>query len=289
MIIDTFMFDKDFAALKIRLAELYDTVDVFIISESSYSHSGIAKPLNLSENFAQFSKYADKIIILADTRKHLTKNARIREQIQRNNITKQIKKMDLKSGDLIIHSDCDEIPRASVIKSLINKDTNAILQLNNYANYLNLSDGVWERCRVISFKYFKSIQALRQDIFIRSAYDSRRIRWPFLWIPDFFTTRRFYLNSFPKFVRFPFLEVINNAGWHFNNLFPSSIIITKITNSSHIEWNTNKVRSNAIENYSQGKDIYTGKKLKIEKIDESYPECIFKDVHEWKNYIFKIN
>lgn len=289
MIIDTFMFDKDFAALKIRLAELYDTVDLFIISESSYSHSGIVKPLNLTENLLLFSKYIDKILILTDTRKHLTKNPRIREQIQRNIITKQIKKMEFKSGDLIIHSDCDEIPRASVIQSLTSKDTNAVLQFNNYANYLNLSDGIWERCRVISFKNFNSIQALRQDIFIRSAYDSRRIRWPFLWIPDFFTTRRFYLNFFPKFISFPNLEVIFNAGWHFNNLFPPSVIITKITNSSHVEWNTHKVRSSAMENYSQGRDIYTGKKFKLENIDESYPECVFTNIQEWQDFIFKMD
>jgi beta-1,4-mannosyl-glycoprotein beta-1,4-N-acetylglucosaminyltransferase len=287
MIIDTFMFDKDFAALKIRLSELYELVDYFIISESSYTHSGIAKPLNLSKNISQFSEYLDKIIVLTDTKKYLTKNPRIREQIQRNRITKQIKKMNLKCNDLIIHSDCDEIPRASVIRKLVDEDTNAILRFTNYANFLNLSDGIWERCRVISFKYFKSIQDLRQDIFIRNAYDTRRIKWPLLWIPDFFTTRRYFLNIFPKFIRPIDLDVVTNAGWHFNNLLPPEMIITKIKNSSHIEWNTVEVRSKAIENYYQGKDIYTSKKLKFENIDDKYPACIYQNIHNWENYIFK--
>jgi hypothetical protein len=197
--------------------------------------------------------------------------------------------MNLKSEDTIIHSDCDEIPRASVIKSLMMKNTNALLQFNNYANYLNLSDGIWERCRVVSFKNFKSIQDLRQDIFIRSAYFSRRIKWPLLWIPDFFTTRRFYLHTFPKVVKYPLLEIIPNAGWHFNNLFPSSIVITKIRNSSHVEWNTEQIRSKAMDNYFQGQDIYTGKKFTEETIDETYPECIVKNIQDWQDYIFKIS
>ena len=81
--------------------------------------------------------------------------------------------------------------------------------------------------------------------------------------------------------------MVTNAGWHFNNLLPPEMIITKIKNSSHIEWNTVEVRSKAIENYYQGKDIYTSKKLKFENIDDKYPACIYQNIHNWENYIFK--
>jgi hypothetical protein len=44
------LFNKDFEALKIRLDELYETVDLFIVCESHYTFSGIPKALHLSEN-----------------------------------------------------------------------------------------------------------------------------------------------------------------------------------------------------------------------------------------------
>jgi hypothetical protein len=90
-------------------------------------------------------------------------------------------------------------------------------------------------------------------------------------------------------VKYPLLEIIPNAGWHFNNLFPSSIVITKIRNSSHVEWNTEQIRSKAMDNYFQGQDIYTGKKFTEETIDETYPECIVKNIQDWQDYIFKIS
>lgn len=43
MIIDTFPFNKDFAALEIRIEELKGVVDIFVASESAYTHSGHAK------------------------------------------------------------------------------------------------------------------------------------------------------------------------------------------------------------------------------------------------------
>lgn len=286
MIIDTFIFDRDFKALEIRLNELFNVVDYFIISESTFSHTGLAKPLYLSNNLSDYAKFKDKMIILVDKRKHLTNNPRIRQQIQRNKITRQLKKMRLNQTDLIIHSDCDEIPRANLIKSLSGKTINAILQLDNYANYLNLKDGTWERCRVVSYRYFRSIQELRQDIFIRQAYPSRRIKWPLLWIPDFFSTRRYHLNKFPVIVRKKEINVISNAGWHFNNLFSQDLILRKIGNSSHIEWNTENVREFAISNFLEGRDIYTGKKFDQVEIDKSYPDYVIQNLQKWKPFIF---
>ena len=286
MIIDTFIFDKDFKALEIRLNELFNVVDYFVISESAFSHSGIAKPLYLSNNLSEYAKFQDKMIILIDKRKHLTKNPRIRQQIQRNKITRQLKKMKLNPTDLIIHSDCDEIPRANLIKSLSGQPIDAILQFNNYANYLNLKDGIWERCRISSYQFIRSVQGMRQDIFILQAYPQRRIKWPLLWIPDFFTTRRYHLNKFPKIVRKKQISVIPNGGWHFNNLFSQDSILTKISNSSHIEWNTELVRKFAVRNYLEGKDIYTGKKFNQVEIDQSYPEYIIQNLEKWKPFIF---
>ncbi|NBP59476.1 glycosyltransferase, partial [bacterium] len=62
-IYDCFPFFNEFEILEIRLAELYDIVDKFIIIEASKTHSGRDKPLYLRENIAKFAKYQDKIVI----------------------------------------------------------------------------------------------------------------------------------------------------------------------------------------------------------------------------------
>ena len=53
---DCFSFNKEFDVLDIRLNELYDVVDKFIIIESIYSHTGIKKELHLKMNIEKYKK-----------------------------------------------------------------------------------------------------------------------------------------------------------------------------------------------------------------------------------------
>ena len=55
-VFDCFSFWKEFVALEIRLEELWDVVDYFIIIESKYTHSGEEKKFHLSENIAKFDQ-----------------------------------------------------------------------------------------------------------------------------------------------------------------------------------------------------------------------------------------
>src|SRR5208282_5388986 len=61
MIYDTFMFFNELEILKIRLSELYDTVDQFVIVEAPLTHKGDPKPMYFADNLSQFSAWMDKI------------------------------------------------------------------------------------------------------------------------------------------------------------------------------------------------------------------------------------
>jgi beta-1,4-mannosyl-glycoprotein beta-1,4-N-acetylglucosaminyltransferase len=290
MIIDTFMFNQDFNALKIRLSELYDVVDLFIIAESTYTHSGKPKPLHLSDNIEKFSEYKDKIVIVTNKKRVKTWYAPIRELRQRQLISKHLKLFKLGKADLIIHSDCDEIPKKNVVLSLakLNQDVNVLLELKAYSTRINLSDGIWLRGQVISGNLYSSIAKMRQDIFIFQNYDLRRHKLPFMRVPIHFTHRYFGLWFFPQVViNKPKLQIVSNAGWHFNNLFKLSQIAEKIVSSSHTELDTLEVHSKLSERYKLGKDPYTGKKLKIVDIDETYPVSIQNNLEIWSEYIIK--
>ena len=288
MIIDTFIFNKDFAALEIRLAELYDVVDLFVICESRYTHSGKLKQLYLTENLHLYFKYADKIKIVVENKKHLTRNARIREMHQRQCISKFLKRISLSDADYIIHSDCDEIPRSStLIKELAHNDCNILFEINNYVNYLNLYAGKWTRIRVVSGNNYKSVIRMRQDIFLFLDFDKRRHKFPFVRVPDFWTHRIFYLWKLPQFTMIkPNLRVVKNGGWHFNNLFNAEDIIFKIESSSHTEMNTEEIKKVAIARFKQGREIYTGEKYEVVEIDASYPSFVFNNISRWSKFIF---
>ncbi len=47
--------------LEVRLYELYEYVDLFLIVESNITLSGKSKPLYLKDNWARFSRYHNKI------------------------------------------------------------------------------------------------------------------------------------------------------------------------------------------------------------------------------------
>lgn len=287
MIIDTLLFNRDFETLKIRLEELYEVVDLFVICESKYTFTGIPKPLYLSENINNFKKYNDKIRIVVENRKHLTKIPFIREIHQRKAISKYITKLKINKSDTIIYSDCDEIPRASIISSLKNNSNcNVLLEMRNFTNYLNMELGVWTRARVVSGKNYRSIENLRQDIFLFSLSGRKGVKKYLTRVPYYWTTRNFYLWKLPKFFLPKKLEVIKNSGWHFNNLFSRNQIISKLKESAHTELNTNNAAKIANKNYLSGKDIYFGRQYQKVQIDDSYPKSIYTNVSAWSNFIF---
>ena len=285
MIIDTFPFNKDFRALEIRLSEMGELADLIVISESTVTHSGDRKPLHLSENMDALGKFREKVQVLISRENKWISNPRIREMIQRQEITKFLEKI-VRKDDYVIHSDCDEIPRKKTVESLVNSKIKGsfLLQLDNYANALNLSDGKWDRLRVVSGDYFESIQKMRQDIFLQKLFGSRSKDWAIIRVPDFWTERK-YLWRAPQLVRRPEMSLILEGGWHFNNLLYDHEVIEKIENSCHVEWATEEVKAKAMKNFREGRDIYLGKEFERVNIDDSYPDEIRLNMDKWSGFI----
>ena len=63
-IIDVFPFTYEFSLLEMRLYELYDVVDEFVIFESNLTQKKIYKPLFLTQNIQKFSIFLDKITLM---------------------------------------------------------------------------------------------------------------------------------------------------------------------------------------------------------------------------------
>ena len=66
-IFDCFCFLNELELLELRLMELYDTVDYFVISEANKTHAGNPKEFIFEKNKKRYKKYLDKIIYVKVT------------------------------------------------------------------------------------------------------------------------------------------------------------------------------------------------------------------------------
>ena len=129
MVYDCFMFWREFECLRIRLNELRGVVDEFIIVESASTHNGQEKPL-------RFPGFDDPILKQVNVtywplmREPSTKDVQeairklppgmqtvawARENFQRRQIQNALWENDVHVDDLVLLSDCDEIPSAASV------------------------------------------------------------------------------------------------------------------------------------------------------------------------------
>ncbi len=114
---DCFMFFNEIELLKMRLEELDEIVDHFVLVECVETQRGNPKPLYFQENRHLFEKYLDKIIHVVVDESHPEMNLWARENFQRRCIARGL--THCSPSDLIIISDLDEIPRVESIRSLL--------------------------------------------------------------------------------------------------------------------------------------------------------------------------
>jgi beta-1,4-mannosyl-glycoprotein beta-1,4-N-acetylglucosaminyltransferase len=113
---DCFTFFNEIELLKMRLEELNEYVDYFVLVESVETQRGKPKPLYFVENADLFKKYQSKIIHVAITEMHPKMGLWEREHFQRNAISRGL--THCAKEDIIMISDLDEIPRPEKIPLL---------------------------------------------------------------------------------------------------------------------------------------------------------------------------
>ncbi len=191
MIYDCFSYWDEDLLLDLRFNILDNFVDYFVIVEGNKTWQNNPKKLRFDIN--KFSKFKNKIIYIPVKDLPDGENPYIRENHQRNSISRGLK--NAKEDDKIIISDLDEIPNPDSINSFKKEMKYAVFQQKHFYYKFNLQSKnfpFWLGSRICIFKELKSPQWLR---------DLKFKRRPF-WRID---KRR--LNN-----------IILNGGWHFCNL-----------------------------------------------------------------------
>lgn len=115
LIIDAFPFHDELDLLDMRLTELYDTVDWFIVVEAEVTHQDRPKPSYYLDHAERFAQFADKIVPVWATDLPTLRDAPdpwAREHAQREHIATGLATIGATDQDVILQSDVDEIPTA---------------------------------------------------------------------------------------------------------------------------------------------------------------------------------
>jgi beta-1,4-mannosyl-glycoprotein beta-1,4-N-acetylglucosaminyltransferase len=246
-IYDCFLFYNELEVLEIKLNELYDYVDYFVIVESKESFRGNPKTLYFYENKERFNKFLDKIIHVVAGNVE-TNNPWEREAYQRNQIMQGL--TCCKKCDIIIIEDLDEIIRTSKLREIIS----LLFEGNKNCVY----------CSQKLYRYY--LNRYECD-------DDNACCWLGSAIAKFADVRR----TTPQKIREKkgYGHIIPDAGWHFTSMGGVSRVIKKFENFSHSELDTESFKS--VEKIQ--KDIEA---LRLVEIDETYPKYVQENVDYFK-------
>ena len=266
-IYDCFSYWDEDLLLELRLNILDKYVDYFVIVEGNKTWQNNSKKLKF--NLEKFNQFKDKIIYIPLENMPDGNNPYLRENFQRNAITKGL--TEAMDDDLIIISDLDEIPNPKQIQ-FFKKDMHyAVFKQFHFYYKINLQsqkNPFWYGSRICVKKFLKSPQWLRNLKFKKRPF----------WRID-----KLRLNN-----------IIENGGWHFCNLKRPKELLYKYKNLC--ETNDPSVfkekiddkflKLNEIEKrIEKGLDIIgrDEKYLPI-KLDHKFPEYILKkrsELDEW--------
>ena len=293
-IYDCFMYFDEDLLLDIRLNSLNKFVKKFVISESTYTHSGSKKKLNF--NIDNFKKFKDKItyIVVDDQPKSImnltdneTKekrgeklilNGMARDYFQRENLVKGIK--DANNDDLILISDLDEIPYLNNFN--YSKINNQIIIFEQKMFYYKLNllyeNYNWLGTRGIKKKNLISPQWLR---------NVKGRNYP-KWRVDILFSKKKYSN----------ILFIKNGGWHYTFLKTAEELEKKLLNfAHHYEYQESGLNIKNIKQFIDEKRViydhnvdqkqfkWSGK-VKLKKIENNFlPEYVQSNLKKYKDWL----
>ena len=172
-VFDCFKFFNELELLELRLMELNEVVDYFVLVEANKTHTGVEKELIFEKNKHMFSKYLDKIIHVKvyDMPPFSKNDIWTAENFQRNCIMRGLSDYAT-NGDKVIISDIDEIPNTDVIRTNLNNPNLVTFTQKLYYYYVNCEQNCeWNGTIMANYGTFNSPQELRNSA--RSGYNAQ--------------------------------------------------------------------------------------------------------------------
>tara|TARA_B100001029_G_C14990375_1_gene411660 strand:+ start:56 stop:943 length:888 start_codon:yes stop_codon:yes gene_type:complete len=287
----TIFFDEKMM-YEIRLNSLNDYVDKFIVAESLFTHSGKKKKQNFNIN--DYPKFKDKIhYILLDSEPSglyninettvdktglLRMNSLKRIEQQYNSLSKGIE--SLSDDDLIILSDCDEVPKLDNLNKEKIKNNILLFQQKIFYYKFNLQHAKmnWFGSKACKKKFLKNFNWLR---------NIKNKKYP-IWRLDTYFSDTKYTN----------LKIIDDGGWHFSKVKNEKDIFYTLSNyGEHNEFELSGLTESDIKNLILNEQLYFNHsgdkksgnkyaaKIKLNKISiENMPKYLVENYSKYKEW-----
>ncbi len=266
-IYDCFTFFNEFDLLELRLRELYDQVDYFVLVEGNKTFQNKDKELYFWKNKDQFLPWMDKIVHVPVVDMPVDTDTWGRERFQRDAIKGGIIGADL--NDIIMIGDIDEIPRIETIATLRTS-----------------SQSIWGfRMPLFNFKF--NYMMYTQDYY---TVWSGAIRLGLLNSPEDFRRMRHVLNQCPFNFSDDNIQIIEHAGWHFTYLGNEDFAKSKIQSFAHDETNRPDIidQLDIEDSIRRGVGIIrTNEDYRFTPVavDDYFPKTIINNLEEYKDKI----
>lgn len=276
-VLDCFPLFNEIDLLELRLNELWDVVDVFVIVEATKTFTGKSKPMCLRDHAERLSKYMHKIryVVVEDFPEGMSNWGK--EEYQRNAIKKEL--TDVVPNDILIFSDLDEIPRAKVVQSVIERGIKPrevyCLSLDWYSFYLNIK---------ISEKWERQGPRMIRAGDLSELYSLRRVMAPTRkWSRDMLRQIKssWRMGFWVRRIRVP------DAGWHFTWMGGTEAVALKGSSipahsnmpegDKNIEWADTRV-NNLLED---------GARYVVVDIDASFPAFLRDNLDIFEQHILR--
>jgi beta-1,4-mannosyl-glycoprotein beta-1,4-N-acetylglucosaminyltransferase len=217
-IFDCFIFFNELDMLELRLNEMSNYVDTFVLAESTRTHQGQPKPLFYDRNKERFRRYSSRIRHIIVDNAPLGPDPWVRERHQRNTLKLGLTDADAKSTVLI--SDVDEIIRSEAVAEAQRRDAFCYFSQDLFCYYVN-----WRvkslRARLWTKAYAAPYAALSKMDDLTLPRHGDELHYPLQ-----------YLHSIGANVAD---SIIDRAGWHFSWTGGLERIVTKLNSFAHIE------------------------------------------------------
>lgn len=246
-IYDCFTFYNEFDLLELRLTELYNYVDYFVIVEADTTFTNRPKPFLFEKNQQRYTKWSDKIIHIKVNMPGAT-DPWTNETFQRDAILQGV--VDAADNDIVIISDVDEIPRPQAVELMRINDSPLFalrMPLFNFKfNYMRTTPGEYDAWALSARK------GVLTDI-----------------TPNTLRNRRFNLAGF---------TIVEHGGWHWSFLGNNDYLRDKAQSFSHQEINTPEFVDNIDLEKSIANRQHWGnfgpERYAIVVVDDYFPESI---------------
>ena len=212
VIIDAFTFYDELDMLEFRFKELYETVDKFIISEATNTFAGAKRDLIFNKNKSKYKKYLDKVYYVIVDDMPNNGDYWANESYQREAIAKKIYNLNLKSKDVIILSDVDEIPDVNELKKIkkrgLKNSFSTLLQYTYFYNINNKALAYSSLDKKLNRKYHieHASKIFYYSAFLELQKENISMHAMRAWMPDLL-----------KYIKFNDHGFIEKGGWHLTN------------------------------------------------------------------------